>query len=131
MHIARVRHEGPDGAQVRVVVSATPQPGGRVDVRSAARLRLERAGPPARAARRIADDVVVPDGPAAALEPGRSLSAGDDIEFEIERRGALRNRIGMPASSGSAPARRERREARADADAPGGLSVGEATVVEN
>jgi len=160
MHIARVRHEGPDGAQARVVVSATAQPGTWVDVRTGERLRLERAGATARAARRIAEALgpgrltAALEGPTDAmmwsigepvawasagetvaagtllgsgtvgggcgLELGRSPTAGDDIELEIERLGVLRNRIGVRRQSGRTPPRRERREARARAGAPTG-----------
>jgi 2-keto-4-pentenoate hydratase/2-oxohepta-3-ene-1,7-dioic acid hydratase in catechol pathway len=72
MHIARIRHEGPDGAQARVVVSSAATPGNWADVRTAERLRLERAGANARAARRIAG-AVVPGSLTAALEGGEAF----------------------------------------------------------
>jgi 2-keto-4-pentenoate hydratase/2-oxohepta-3-ene-1,7-dioic acid hydratase in catechol pathway len=57
-------------------------------------------------------------GGGCGLELGRSLTAGDVIELEIDGLGVLRNRIGARAPSGWAPARRERREARGVAGAP-------------
>lgn len=72
MLIARIRHDGPDGAQDRVVVSSGVGHGSWLDVRTAERLRLERAGATARAARRIAE-ATAPGSLTAALEGGEAF----------------------------------------------------------
>lgn len=68
LRIARTRHDGPDGPEPRIVVSA----GGSepwVDVRAAERLRLQRDGASAAGARRLAA-AIAPASLAAALESG-------------------------------------------------------------
>lgn len=68
MRIARVRHDGPDGPEPRIVVSAGgSQPW--VDLRAAERLRLEREGATAAGARRLAA-AIAPGSLTAALEAG-------------------------------------------------------------
>lgn len=69
MHLGRIRHEGPDGSQPRIVVAADDAPDHWVDVRTAERLRLERRGVGARAAQRLAA-AVAPESMTAALESG-------------------------------------------------------------
>lgn len=72
MQIARIRHDGPDGAQPRIVVSSGATEARWMDVRAAERLRLESLGATARAARRIACSIV-PGSLAAALEGGHAF----------------------------------------------------------
>jgi 2-keto-4-pentenoate hydratase/2-oxohepta-3-ene-1,7-dioic acid hydratase in catechol pathway len=55
MRLARIRHEGADGVEARIVVGQGAD--GWVDVRAAERLRLERRGATSEAARRIATAV--------------------------------------------------------------------------
>ena len=75
MQIARFGIPGPDGEEPRVAVAADATPDRFIDVRRAHRLRLERGGATAVAARRIA----------AALVPGSlsALLAGGDAAFEV------------------------------------------------
>jgi len=138
MHIARVRHEGPDGAQARVAVFATAQAGTWVDVRAAERRRLERAGAAARAARRVAE-AAAPGSLGAALEAGDVLledasSCGSALVTEpvplvaaidppVYRDFMAFEEHAVNASARleravQAPARGDRREARAGAGAP-------------
>ena len=67
MKIARIRHDGLDGAEARIV--ATSDGTVWVDVRIAERLRVERLGATADAARRLAA-TVVPGSLTAALQNG-------------------------------------------------------------
>lgn len=69
MKIARIRFDGPDGAEARIVVGSSVTPGRWVDVRTVARLDLERRNATAAAARRIAT-LLVPGSLSAALEAG-------------------------------------------------------------
>jgi 2-keto-4-pentenoate hydratase/2-oxohepta-3-ene-1,7-dioic acid hydratase in catechol pathway len=79
MHLARMQHEGPDGPEVRILASAGLGQAW-VDVRSAERLRLERAGAGGAAALRIAT-AVVPSSMSAALAGGEAFldAAGQAI----------------------------------------------------
>ena len=70
MRLARIRHEGPDGAEARIVIARSG--GGWVDVRMAERLRLERAGASTEAAGRIAA-AVVPGSLSQALAGGEAF----------------------------------------------------------
>ena len=72
MQIARIEHHGPDGAVARIVVAADEDPDRWVDVRAAERLRLERRGASAPAARRVAE-ALVPGSLSAALETGEAF----------------------------------------------------------
>lgn len=69
MRISRIRYDGPDGVEARLVVASTETGAGWVDVRLAERLRYERGGATARGARRLAE-ALVPGSLAAALEGG-------------------------------------------------------------
>lgn len=69
MKIGRIRHEGPDGAEARIVAAADGDASTWVDVRTAERLRLERGGATAAAARRLAA-AVVPGSLTSALQNG-------------------------------------------------------------
>jgi len=66
MKIARIAHDGPDGREARIVVAADDR---WFDVRAAERLRHERRGATAAAARRLAA-AVAPGSLTAALETG-------------------------------------------------------------
>lgn len=68
MYLARVRHDGRDGPEPRIVAAADPTRSW-VDVRAAERLRLERTGATPPAARRIAA-AAAPPSMTAALEGG-------------------------------------------------------------
>lgn len=74
MQLARIAHDGPDGIQARVAVAADSLPDRWIDVRTAERLRLERAGASAAAARRLAA-AVAPSSMTAALEGGAAFLA--------------------------------------------------------
>jgi 2-keto-4-pentenoate hydratase/2-oxohepta-3-ene-1,7-dioic acid hydratase in catechol pathway len=69
MKIARIRHDGPDGGEPRIVVAADGAGMTWIDVRVAERLRLEQLGVAADAARTLAA-TVVPGSLAAALRNG-------------------------------------------------------------
>ena len=69
MKIARIRNEGPDGAEARIVVRTDSGEARWVDVRAAERLRLEQLGVAPDAARRLAA-VVVPGSLTLALGSG-------------------------------------------------------------
>jgi len=69
MYLARIRHVGPDGPTARIVATTDPA-SGWIDVRIAERLRLERSGTGAAAARRIAA-AIVPASLSAAADAGR------------------------------------------------------------
>jgi 2-keto-4-pentenoate hydratase/2-oxohepta-3-ene-1,7-dioic acid hydratase in catechol pathway len=73
LRFARIASQGPDGVEPRIVVSA---PGAErwVDLRAAERLRLERAGASADAARRLAA-ALAPGSLTAALEAGPAFRA--------------------------------------------------------
>jgi 2-keto-4-pentenoate hydratase/2-oxohepta-3-ene-1,7-dioic acid hydratase in catechol pathway len=68
LRFARVAHEGPDGIEPRIVVSEPTAPRW-IDLRAAERLRLERIGASAAAARRLAS-ALAPGSLTAALEGG-------------------------------------------------------------
>jgi 2-keto-4-pentenoate hydratase/2-oxohepta-3-ene-1,7-dioic acid hydratase in catechol pathway len=68
LRFARIAYPGPDGVEPRIVV-AQPDADRWVDLRAAERLRLERTGASAAAARRVAG-ALVPGSLAAALEGG-------------------------------------------------------------
>jgi 2-keto-4-pentenoate hydratase/2-oxohepta-3-ene-1,7-dioic acid hydratase in catechol pathway len=68
LRFARVAHEGPDGIEPRIVVSEPSAPRW-IDLRAAERLRLERIGASAAAARRLAS-ALAPGSLTAALEGG-------------------------------------------------------------
>jgi 2-keto-4-pentenoate hydratase/2-oxohepta-3-ene-1,7-dioic acid hydratase in catechol pathway len=72
LRFARVAHEGPDGIEPRIVV-ARPDADAWIDLRAAERLRLERAGASASAARRLAS-ALAPGSLTAALEGGPAFS---------------------------------------------------------
>lgn len=69
MHIARFETPTVDGPQARIVVAADGTPDGWVDVRSAERMRLMRAGATQEAARRLAG-ALVPGSLSGALQGG-------------------------------------------------------------
>jgi 2-keto-4-pentenoate hydratase/2-oxohepta-3-ene-1,7-dioic acid hydratase in catechol pathway len=74
VHLARIAHDGPDGAEARVVVASDALRDRWIDVRTAERLRLERGGASAEAARRLAA-AVAPGSMTAALEGGPAFLA--------------------------------------------------------
>ena len=69
MKIARIRYDGPDGTEPRIVAAAAAEGSPWVDVRAAERLRLEQLGAGPVAARRLAA-AVVPGSLAEALQNG-------------------------------------------------------------
>jgi 2-keto-4-pentenoate hydratase/2-oxohepta-3-ene-1,7-dioic acid hydratase in catechol pathway len=69
LHLARIAQESPDGTEARVVVAADAAPERWIDLRAAERLRLERRGASAAAARRLSS-AVAPGSMTAALEGG-------------------------------------------------------------
>jgi 2-keto-4-pentenoate hydratase/2-oxohepta-3-ene-1,7-dioic acid hydratase in catechol pathway len=71
LRFARIAYPGPDGVEPRIVV-AQPDADRWVDLRAAERLRLERTGASADAARRVAG-ALVPGSLAAALEGGSTF----------------------------------------------------------
>jgi len=82
MFLARIRHEGPDGIEPRIVATSNPD-GPWVDVRTAERRRLERTGATSWAARRISR-AIVPGSMTAALESGTAFM--DATRAAIESR---------------------------------------------
>src|SRR5690242_2709758 len=93
MQLGRIAHEGPDGTEPRVVVAADDAPDRWIDLRAAERLRLERGGASAAAARRLAA-AVAPGSMTAALEGGEAfleaaraaLEARDDAAVSSDAR---------------------------------------------
>jgi 2-keto-4-pentenoate hydratase/2-oxohepta-3-ene-1,7-dioic acid hydratase in catechol pathway len=75
MRIARIRYDGPDGAQPRIVVAAAGETSHWVDVRTHVRLRHERAGATPSGARRLAE-ALAPGSLTAALEGGDAFLDG-------------------------------------------------------
>ncbi len=84
MHFGRVSVDGPDGREPRVVVAKDEQPDRWIDLRTAERLRLERAGATRDAARRIAA-AAVPGSLTAALEGGEAFfeAAAAALDTEV------------------------------------------------
>lgn len=71
MRIGRIRHDGPDGAEARIVVAADVS-APWVDLRTFLRLRYERAGATPASARRLAE-ALAPGSLTAALEAGEAF----------------------------------------------------------
>lgn len=80
MYFARSRFDGLDGTETRVVVGAALD-GPWIDVRAAERLRLERSGATAEAARRLAA-ALVPGSLSAAISAGPAFLAAANMALE-------------------------------------------------
>ncbi len=85
MFIARHPFEGPDGAEARIIAAKDPH-AAWIDVRSAERLRLERAGASPAAARRIAA-AAVPGSLTAALESAPVFTDAASMALHALNRG--------------------------------------------
>jgi 2-keto-4-pentenoate hydratase/2-oxohepta-3-ene-1,7-dioic acid hydratase in catechol pathway len=72
MHLARIEVETADGPEARIVVAADDSPDRWIDVRTAERLRLRRAGASAAGARRLAA-ALVPGSLSEALGGGKAF----------------------------------------------------------
>jgi 2-keto-4-pentenoate hydratase/2-oxohepta-3-ene-1,7-dioic acid hydratase in catechol pathway len=72
VQIGRISIDGPDGREPRIVIARDEQPDRWIDLRTAERLKLARAGASATAARRIAA-AVAPGSLTAALEGGEAF----------------------------------------------------------
>lgn len=94
MRIARLRIEGPDGPEPRIVAAPEDAPSGWVDVRAAERLRLIGQGATPAAARRLAA-ALVPGSLTAALENGAAFT--DALKAAVQD-GPSASRVPEPAT---------------------------------
>jgi 2-keto-4-pentenoate hydratase/2-oxohepta-3-ene-1,7-dioic acid hydratase in catechol pathway len=88
MKIARIKSDGPDGTEARIVVNSSSEAGRWVDVRTCVRLYLERRGATANAARQLAA-VLAPGSLSAALETGDQFMDALQGAFEDSSGDAL------------------------------------------
>jgi 2-keto-4-pentenoate hydratase/2-oxohepta-3-ene-1,7-dioic acid hydratase in catechol pathway len=93
MFIGRIKFEGPDGEEARIIAANDPDRSW-VDVRRAERLRLERAGASRTAARRIAE-AAVPGSMTMAIESGPVFA--DALKAALESLGGDDGNLQAPS----------------------------------